>query len=86
MATTTIRSEYKTDDYGRITSPGKFEGQMIYVPYFWNAYLDGCADSDDGRVLGFRIDKNDRELFPEIPARKRTIRLIESDSGFVSEV
>jgi len=79
-----VLSQYSTDGY-RITSPGKFEGEALYVPYFWDAYLNGCADSDNGRILTFRITREDREQFPEIPARKRTVRLMESDSGFVCE-
>lgn len=83
--TTNIRAEYTTDQHGRITQLGKFEGQMIYVPHFWDAYLNGCADRDDGTVLGFDITPEDRAAFPELPARKRTIRLRETDSGFVVE-
>ena len=37
---------YDCDDNGVITSPGKFEGEQNYVPYFWNLGLDGCADTD----------------------------------------
>lgn len=80
------RNGYTTDDNGRITSPGKFEGQMIYVPHFWYAYLNGCADRDDGTVLGFNVTPEDRAEYPEIPARKRTIRLVERSDGFVVEV
>ena len=81
-----IRKQYSADETGRITDPGKFEGQMIYIPHFWEAYLNGCADRDDGRVLGFDITPDDRADFPEIPNRKRTIRIMETDLGFVVEV
>lgn len=80
-----ILSEYNVDENGTIKDLGKFEGEALYVPYFWDAYLNGCADSDNGRILTFRITREDREQFPEIPARKRTIRLMESDFGFVCE-
>src|SRR3990167_6048654 len=40
--------------HNHITNPGRFEGENIYIPYFWSAYLNGCADSDDGRVLRFK--------------------------------
>jgi len=33
-----ITSEYNIDDNGIIRNPGKFEGEMLYVPYFWDAY------------------------------------------------
>ena len=35
-----IESSYKIEN-GRIRSPGKFEGEMIYVPFYWNVFLDG---------------------------------------------
>ena len=71
---------------GRIVSPGKFECERIYVPYFWDAYLNGMADRDDGALLGFDITAEDRAEFPEIPKRKRTVRLLQRDDGFVCEV
>lgn len=81
---TATRKTYRTDARGRILDPGKFEGEMIYVPYFWEAYLNGFADRDDGRIIGFNITPKDRELFPELS--KRTVRLRETDTGFVCEV
>lgn len=75
---------YKTKD-GVITSPGKFEGQLLYVPYFWEIFLDGGVDDEKGDVLIFKIDANDRKLFPEISKKQKTIKLKET-GGFVSEV
>lgn len=86
MTRAEIIRDYDVDADGVIRSPGKFEGEMLYVPFYWDAYLNGCADRDDGRVLGFDITAEDREMFPELPKRKRTIRLVESDTGFVSQV
>jgi hypothetical protein len=83
------RAEFEKDytvENGRITSPGKFEGQMIYVPYFWDAYLNGMADRNDGTTLGFDIASEDREQFPELGMRRRTVRLQETGQGFVVEV
>lgn len=80
-----ILSQYRVDSHGRITSPGKFEGEMLYVPYFWNEFLDGGADEDDGEVLGFDVLPEDKEAFPEL-RRRRKIRLMETDQGFVVEV
>lgn len=79
-----IERDYAVQN-GVIRSPGKFEGEAVYVPYFWDAYLNGFADGDDGRVLWFRITPEDRAEFPEIPKRKRTIRLYQRDDGFVCE-
>jgi len=68
-----------------VNQPGKFEGEAAYVPYFWEAYLDGCADRDDGTVLGFDVSSEDKEIFPELK-RRRTVKLIEDSQGFVREV
>lgn len=76
-----IRSECESD----VSRPGKFEGCASYVPYFWSIYLDGGADRDDGTVLGFDVSADDKKIFPELK-RRRTVRLMETDSGFVIEV
>lgn len=68
-----------------VRGPGKFEGQEPYVPYLWDAYLNGMADRDDGKVLTFRITDEDRALFPELKGKNR-IRLMETDYGFVVRV
>lgn len=81
-----IIRDYDVDEHGIIRSPGKFEDEMLYVPYYWDAYLNGFADRDDGYVLGFDITPEDRAMFPEIPKRKRTIRLYQRNDGFVCEV
>jgi hypothetical protein len=75
------RSEYAA----MVKRPGKFEGEQAYVPYFWDCYLDGGADGDDGKVLTFDVTDADRLLFPELSRRKR-VRLVERDDGFVVEV
>lgn len=73
---------------GTIISPGKFEGEPIFAPHFWFCGLEGFADSDDGKVYTFRIKQSDpeRKEFPELAkwlGRKRALRLIEDDQGFV---
>ena len=80
-----IIKDYDIDNTGRIRSPGKFEGEMIYVPYFWDAFLNGCADSDNGKVLGFNVTADDKAMFPELK-RKRVVKLYERDDGFVCEI
>lgn len=70
---------------GRIRSPGKFEGEMVYVVAFWHIAMEGFADRDDGRVFGFDIIKEDKHEYPELKGR-RTVKLIEDDNGFVREV
>jgi hypothetical protein len=69
---------------GCIHSPGKFEGERRYVPYFWSVFLDGGAD-DDGRVVSIPLEDDDRALFPEL-ARRHRVRLVEDEAGFVCEM
>lgn len=72
---------------GRIRNPGRFEGEMIYVPYYWDCYLTGGgADRDDGTMLGFDITAEDRAIFPELGRRRRTVRLYQREDGFVVEI
>lgn len=75
------RAEYLED----VRRPGKFEGEQPYVPYYWEVFLNGGADHDDGKVLGFDVTPEDFALFPEL-AGKQTVSLIERDDGFVCEV
>ena len=88
MTAQEIRNDYKTDSIGRIKDPGKFEGQPIFAPFYWNMGLDGCADSDDGKVFAFKFksDSADLETWPELKqwlGRSRTLKLYEDGCGFV---
>lgn len=80
-----VRRDFDVSPGGRITTPGMFEGEMVWVPFYWGVYLDGYADRDDGEILGFDIAKGEHEAFPEMPKRKRTVRLYQRDDGFVCE-
>lgn len=87
----TITCEYQNDGK-RITQPGKFEGEPVFAPHFWNLALEGFSDRDDGQVFTFKLDQTDlsdagtnpfwREL-KEWLGRKRTLRLQEDSQGFV---
>ena len=68
-----------------VKGPGKFEGEARYVPYYWDMYLNGWADDDDGEVLTFYPDDDDRKLFPELEHYTQ-VCLIEDSQGFVTEV
>ena len=57
-----IERDYDVVD-GRITSPGKFEGEQAYVSFYWESYMNGVADRDNGKVLGFDIRKGEGCLF-----------------------
>lgn len=79
-----IETEYEVKD-GLIHSPGQFELQPVYVPHFWDIYLNGGADRDDGTTLGFDVTTEDKADFPEL-AKRRTVKLRQTDQGFIVEV
>ena len=80
-----IIREYHVTTDGVIQTSGPFEGEMLYVPYYWEVGMNGCADRDDGTILGFDITAEDKEQFPELKSR-RTVKLYQRDDGFVCEV
>lgn len=81
-----IESQY-TVRAGIITNPGKFEGEAVYVPYFWALTLEGAYDDelnhlDAGPVAVFDVTDEDRAEFPEL-AKARKVYVHQTDSGFV---
>lgn len=72
-----------------IASPGKFEGEAIYVPYFHE-------NAEDGEVLEYmedgmgcflsliEITDDDRKEFPELVGPAKYIVIEENDQGFVN--
>ena len=68
-----------------VKGPGKFEGEQAYVPYYWDVYLNGFADDDDGDVLTFDVESDDLEVFPELEGQTH-VYLVCTDNGFVCEV
>ena len=83
-----MNDQTKLDIYhnfaSQVEGPGKFEGEQPYVPYFWESYMNGFAN-DDGHVLQFDVGSEAKAIFPELH-RRRSVRLIETDNGFVCEV
>ena len=80
-----VQSDYEIKD-GRITSPGKFEGEPSFAPTYWNNALEGFADDDDGKVFTFRITLEEKLADPVLRAfmgRKRLLHLSEDEQGFV---
>jgi len=80
-------SGYKIDrDYGIISTPGKFKGEMYFVPYFWDMALEGDFDEDTGEIFTFHITPSDRAFIPDLKGAKK-IELYEDGQGFIhSEV
>lgn len=85
-----IISEYEIDPRSLlIQSPGKFESEFIYAPYFYDAasegeelsfFEDGCGEY----VSLIEVTDDDRAMFPEISADTRYMCVTESETGFVN--
>jgi hypothetical protein len=82
-----ILKQFEIDNYGIIRTPGKFEGHMLYVPYFWNMVLEGYGyevyDEYNVPITFLEITKEDKKKFPEIRG-VYGIALWEDDYGFVN--
>lgn len=81
MTRADIERDYNVVD-GVIRSPGKFEGEPVYAPYFWDAFLNGMQDEDDGEFLLFNVTDEDRVEFPELQGVSQ-VSLGEDSQGFV---
>lgn len=77
-------ADYECED-GRIRSPGKFEGEALYVPYFWDMYMDGFAQSVDDGVIKMAVELDDRIEFPELEGIEE-VWLWVTEQGFVTEI
>ena len=91
----TIRESYQVDANKIIRSPGKFEGEPIYTPYFWDRCLQGMFAEEVNGVFFMPLDSEDHSIWPELylntwdgqhdPTTKPAygIALTESEQGFV---
>jgi hypothetical protein len=67
-----------------IHDPGKFEGEHVSVPHFWEQTLDGCTDevfADDIQYSFIVIDDDDRAQFPDL--KEYGLVVYEDSQGFV---
>jgi len=74
--------EYVVEN-GRIMSPGKFEGQPEYAPYFYDLYLNNDYYEAVGDDIIFNINAEDRKRFPVLAERAEVILRFD-DQGFIS--
>ena len=74
-------NEYECKD-GIIVSPGKFEGEPVYVLHFWSMALDGGADVDDEDGFQFELSDEDRADYPALGDAEH-LTLWGDDQGFV---
>ena len=79
-------TDYTADNNGIIRDPGKFEGEPIWVPHFWDIYLCGGADCDEsteGGELSFNVTEEDEREFGGYLTVGRTVKLWEDANGYV---
>lgn len=76
-----IMQEYAVVD-GIIISAGKFEGEPVYAPYFYENWNLGGPDGADLEGDYFTVNSADRRIFPELSDALR-VYIWEDDSGFL---
>lgn len=80
-----IEADYAVTS-GVITSPGKFEGEPVYAPYFYDLLgkgeADNVRDSEGVDVFTFFIQDPDTREFSELRDAD-SVDLWENGDGFV---
>ena len=80
-----VHEEYTVVD-GVIRNPGKFEGECVWVPYYWDLALNGegedeLDENEEIATTKFVVDSEEEEAFGlECGA---TVELFEDPQGFV---
>jgi len=73
---TDLQKEFKVKN-GIIQNPGKFEGEPLSTPFYYDLMLNGEGEFID-------IEPSDRVQFPNIPDNKAIAYVTETDQGFVT--
>ena len=79
-----ILESYNVGPHGVINSPGKFEADMLYAPYFYDLVMDGVGEEHmdgDRPISFFKVGPEDRAEFPELEG-VYGVACYESDQGF----
>ena len=76
--------QFNVNHCGIIQNPGRYEGEMIYVPHFWEQNDEdrrvGDPDYIEWRV--FEVTEDDKAEFPELAKDRVThIAIHENDDG-----
>lgn len=71
-----LQENFTTDKNGIIVNAGKFEGETLATPFYYDIMLDGGTDV-------IEIKPSDRLAF-EIEDKYNFVVIVESSSGFVS--
>ncbi len=51
---------------GKVQAPGKFQGEPVYTPYFYDQWQHWGADCSTIDMAFFHIEDFERVLFPEL--------------------
>ncbi len=51
---------------GVVMAPGKFQGEPVYTPYFYDQWQNWGADCASMDMAFFHIEDFERQLFPEL--------------------
>jgi len=71
---TDLQKEFQVKN-GIIQNPGKFEGEPLSTPFYYDLMLNGEGEFID-------IELSDRVQFPNIPEDKQIAFVTETDQGF----
>ena len=88
-----IESEYRVVD-GLIRNPGKFEGEAVYVPYYWDLVMEGEGEEvmeveseRESPRIRFVVDSEEEAAFADVLGGElrcgATVELFEDSQGFV---
>lgn len=84
MTRAEIETEYRVEN-DIIRSPGKFEGESVMAPYFYDLFLAGMSDDEHENYSAFDLTDDDRQAFPGlIPEDATLARLHHHDNGFIT--
>jgi len=78
-----------TSASGRITSPGRFENEPLWTPYFYYLALEGRGEDNSDLVTAgaacwtIPILDIDRTIFPELAANAASVEVFISALGFI---
>ncbi len=66
MTRTEIEAMYQIDAEGFIDSEGPFKDTPMWLPFFWNAAMEGVAEMEYNGISVFHIGEGERAEFPDL--------------------
>ena len=79
-----MKHVYQLNQHKVITSPGKFEDEMYYVPFFYDLYLNGDhTGTTKEDVIYFLLTEDDKKQFIELED-ENYFWFYHSEQGFIN--